>query len=81
MGHGRKRRQLWIAGRFRHVDGNKVMVEAAIPDATIAALQAMGHDVMIAPPSSFGGAQAIIRLAHGYAGASDPRKDGQAAGY
>ena len=68
-------------GRFRHVDGNRVNVEAAIPDDTIAKLEAMGHEVAIAPPSGFGGAQAIVKLPQGYAGASDPRKDGQAAGY
>jgi gamma-glutamyltranspeptidase/glutathione hydrolase len=41
----------------------------------------MGHTVVDLPPSSAGGAQAIIRLARGYAAASDPRKDGMAAGH
>ena len=36
------------AGRFRHVDGTRVIVEPAIPDSVIAQLKAMGHDVSIA---------------------------------
>ena len=68
-------------GRFRHMDGTRVLVEPAIPDSVIAQLKAMGHDVSIAKPSQFGGSQAIVRLAHGYAAGSDPRKDGHAAGY
>jgi gamma-glutamyltranspeptidase/glutathione hydrolase len=68
-------------GRFRHMEGTRVLVEPAIPDSVIAQLKAMGHDVNIAKPSQFGGSQAIIKLAHGYAAASDPRKDGHAAGY
>ena len=49
--------------------------------SAIAQLKALGHDVSIARPTQFGGSQAIIKLAHGYAAASDPRKDGHAAGY
>jgi len=56
-------------------------VEPAIPDSVIAQLKSLGHEVSIAKPSQFGGSQAIIKLAHGYAAASDPRKDGHAAGY
>lgn len=68
-------------GRFRHMTGTRVLIESAIPDSVAAALRAMGHDVRYAPPSMFGGAQAIIRLPRGYEAASDPRKDGHAAGY
>ena len=67
--------------RFRHENGLRVIVESPIPDDVVAALKAMGHDVSFAKPSSFGGSQAIIKLAHGYAAGSDPRKDGHAAGY
>ena len=69
------------AGRFRHEQGARVIVEAAIPDSVIAQLRAMGHDVNLAKPSSFGGSQAIIKLSKGYVAGSDPRKDGHAAGY
>jgi gamma-glutamyltranspeptidase/glutathione hydrolase len=69
------------AGRFRHLDGTRVIVESVLPDSVVAALRALGHDVSIGPASAFGGSQAIIRLAHGYVAGSDPRKDGHAAGY
>jgi gamma-glutamyltranspeptidase / glutathione hydrolase len=69
------------AGRFRHENGQRVIVESVIPDSVIAQLKAMGHDVRIARPSQFGGSQAIIKLRRGYVAGSDPRKDGHAAGY
>jgi gamma-glutamyltranspeptidase / glutathione hydrolase len=39
--------------------------------------------VKVAPRFSddFGGSQAIMRIDHGYLGASDHRKDGQAVGF
>jgi gamma-glutamyltranspeptidase/glutathione hydrolase len=69
------------AGRFRHLDSTRVIVEGAIPDSVIAQLNALGHSVRIGPPASFGGSQAIIRLARGWVAGSDPRKDGHAAGH
>jgi gamma-glutamyltranspeptidase / glutathione hydrolase len=69
------------AGRFRHESGVRVIVESVIPETVIAQLKAMGHDVSVARASSFGGSQAIVKLAKGYAAGSDPRKDGHAAGY
>lgn len=73
--------QAMDAGRFRHEQGARVIVESAIPDSVITQLRAMGHDVNLARPSSFGGSQAIIKLGKGYEAGSDPRKDGHAAGY
>jgi gamma-glutamyltranspeptidase/glutathione hydrolase len=67
--------------RFRHESGARVIVESPIPESVIAELKAMGHEVSVARPSSFGGSQAIIRLPRGYVAGSDPRKDGHAAGY
>ncbi|HET6681251.1 MAG TPA: gamma-glutamyltransferase [Gemmatimonadaceae bacterium] len=69
------------AGRFRHMDSTRVMVEATLPDRVIQALRALGHDVRIGRPAQFGGSQAIIRLSRGYVAGSDPRKDGHAAGH
>jgi gamma-glutamyltranspeptidase/glutathione hydrolase len=67
--------------RFRHMDSTNVIVETAIDDVTIAALEALGHRVRFGRPDQFGGSQAIIKLLRGYVGGSDPRKDGHAAGY
>jgi gamma-glutamyltranspeptidase/glutathione hydrolase len=67
--------------RFRHMNGLNVVVESALSDSVIAGLRALGHEVSLAPPTSFGGSQAIIKLTRGWVGGSDPRKDGHAAGY
>jgi gamma-glutamyltranspeptidase/glutathione hydrolase len=69
------------AGRFRHLDSTRVIVEQVIPDSVQDALRALGHRVTVARPSQFGGSQAIIKLVRGYVAGSDPRKDGHAAGY
>jgi gamma-glutamyltranspeptidase/glutathione hydrolase len=69
------------AARFRHLDGQRVAIEAPVGDAVRAALVAMGHEILDEGPVSFGGAQAIVRLPRGYAAGSDPRKDGMAIGY
>ena len=69
------------APRFRHYDGLRVALETPITDAVRDSLKAMGHVLIDQPPIAFGGAQAIVRLARGYAAASDPRKDGMAVGY
>jgi gamma-glutamyltranspeptidase/glutathione hydrolase len=48
-------------------------------------LKALGHAIQIEAPDNafgFGGAQLVQRnAAGGYAAGSDPRKDGQAAGF
>ena len=50
-----------------------------------AQLKALGHAIQIEAPDNafgFGGAQLVQRnAAGGYAAGSDPRKDGQAAGF
>lgn len=69
------------APRFRHLAGRTVALEAPIPDAVRQALAALGHVISTDTGVAFGGAQAIMRLPHGYAAGSDPRKDGMAAGH
>lgn len=69
------------APRFRHLNGRRVALEAPIGDDVRRALSGLGHVIVDERTVAFGGAQAIIRLAHGWAAGSDPRKDGMAAGY
>jgi gamma-glutamyltranspeptidase/glutathione hydrolase len=69
------------AARFRHLDGTRVALEAAVTDSVREALRRMGHTIVPEQRGQFGGSQAIIRLPKGYAAGSDPRKDGYAAGY
>lgn len=67
------------APRFRHFDGTTVAIEN-LPDSVAAKLAAMGHTLRSPDGIAFGGAQAVMKLARGYAAGSDPRKDGMAAG-
>jgi gamma-glutamyltranspeptidase/glutathione hydrolase len=69
------------AGRFRHLDSTRVIVESVIRDSVQSALRALGHRVSVGSPDRFGGSQAIIKLTRGYVAGSDPRKDGHAAGH
>jgi gamma-glutamyltranspeptidase/glutathione hydrolase len=87
------RTQLWgqdvqtavDAPRWRVTEGMGVACESAMADGTLAALSDLGHAITLETPDSafgFGGAQLVHRLdSGGYAGGSDPRKDGCAVGY
>ncbi len=87
------RTQLWgqdvqtaaDAPRWRVTDGLGVSCEKAMDSSTLQKLSTLGHDVLIEEPDlafGFGGAQLIHCLdGGGYAGGSDPRKDGGAYGY
>lgn len=63
-------------------DGGRVELESSFPWKTIRALKNLGHDVR-AGNGGFGGYQAILRDSKNltYQGASESRKDGQAAGF
>jgi gamma-glutamyltranspeptidase/glutathione hydrolase len=63
-------------------DGGVVNLESGYPYATVRALMRMGHKVVFAD-GPYGGYQAILRDHKNgvYFGASESRKDGQAAGY
>ena len=67
------------AARFRHFSGTTVAIENLDPEVG-SALEAMGHELRSPDGVAFGGGQAILKLSRGWAAASDPRKDGMAAG-
>ena len=69
------------APRWQVFSGNIVGVEAGMSPDAINDLRSRGHDVQIMPPARLGGGQLIYKLEDGYCGASDWRKDGQAAGF
>ena len=73
------------APRWRFTEGRGVACETTLPAATLEKLAAMGHEITLEAPDNafgFGGAQLIHRLeGRGYAGGSDPRKDGAAIGF
>ena len=65
-------------------DGGFVQMESGIPYETVRSLIQRGHDVRARTPTdTFGGYQAIRwdKVNRVYIGASESRKDGQAAGY
>ena len=63
-------------------DGNRVLVEEAVPPDVVAGLKELGHDVGTRT-MPWGGAQIVMmdRKRGVLTGASDPRKDGMALGY
>ena len=62
-------------------DGGEVDLESGFPYETVRALMRKGHSVRFAD-GPYGGYQAImVNPDGGYIGASESRKDGQAAGY
>jgi len=75
------------APRWRFNAGLNINVEAAMNPATVQGLQALGHELDVINDSyqDFGAGQFIWRMGdpsvEGYLAASDPRRDGQAAGF
>lgn len=75
------------APRWRFNEGLEINVESSMDPATVAGLQALGHKVEVIddPYQDFGAGQFIWRMgdpaAEGYQIASDPRRDGLAAGF
>ncbi|MGB9308780.1 MAG: gamma-glutamyltransferase [Mycobacterium sp.] len=68
--------------RFRWVQGLQVSCEKGFPPSTLDKLGERGHDLITVDDyMAFGSCQAIWRLDGGYLAASDPRRDGQAAGF
>ena len=75
------------APRWRFNEGLSINVESAMPAATVAGLAERGHAMEVLQDSyqDFGAGQFIWCLgdpaAEGYVAASDPRRDGQVAGF
>jgi gamma-glutamyltranspeptidase/glutathione hydrolase len=74
----------WQVKRDVNVDGGlKVTIEPGFRPDVYDDLHRRGHDLEVAAKRNvlFGAGEAIYKLRDGYAGASDPRGDGQAAGF
>ncbi|BBX63583.1 bifunctional cephalosporin acylase/gamma-glutamyltranspeptidase [Mycobacterium saskatchewanense] len=80
--HGQNPQAACDGPRFRWVQGTHVSCESGFPAATLDELARRGHDlVTVDDYNEFGSCQAIWRLDGGYLAVSDPRRDGQAAGF
>ena len=71
------------APRFKVNAGRSIDLEASAPAGLREGLIALGHVLEAVPDSymDFGAGQVILAADHGYVAASDPRRDGQAAGF
>ena len=71
------------APRWKLLGGRQVAIESGFPPSVYEGLKERGHDLVIAEDRTvaFGGGQAVYQLGHGYVGASDQRRDGQAVGF
>ena len=69
------------APRWCVLSGRKVAFEKEANGEVMKDLEKRGHKITISDSSVFGGAQLIYKINQGYCGASDCRKDGQAAGF
>jgi gamma-glutamyltranspeptidase/glutathione hydrolase len=71
------------APRFKVNAGRSIDLEASAPRELREGLIALGHKLEAIPDSymDFGAGQVIVKADVGYVAASDPRRDGQAAGF
>jgi gamma-glutamyltranspeptidase / glutathione hydrolase len=80
--HGQNPQAACDGPRFRWMHGTQVSCEKGFPQATLDELCRRGHDlVAVDDYNQFGSCQAAWRLDDGYLAVSDPRRDGQAAGF
>jgi gamma-glutamyltranspeptidase/glutathione hydrolase len=69
------------APRWRYRSDGSVALEEQMTDGIAPKLARKGHDVRILPPLLFGGAEATRKDGAVLSGATEPRKDGQVAGF
>lgn len=69
------------APRWHVFTDGEVAFEPGFKPETLKDLSDRGHRIAGGEEGTFGGGQLIYKLADGYCGASDPRKDGQAVGF
>ncbi len=81
--HGMNPQAVLDAPRWKLNGGISVDLEAAASPELRAGLTALGHEIKAVADSymDFGAGQVIARTEGGYAAGSDPRRDGQAAGF
>jgi gamma-glutamyltranspeptidase / glutathione hydrolase len=80
--HGQNPQAACDGPRFRWAHGLQVCCEPGFPPSTLDELQRRGHQLVTTDDyNQFGSCQAIWRLDDGYLAVSDPRRDGQAAGF
>lgn len=78
--HGQSLQEAAVAPRWRWQGGRTVALEPGFSPGVRAGLERRGHRLQDLDPLLAGGAQLIRRVRGGYEGASEPRKDGMAAG-
>jgi len=81
LDRGRPLQAALDAPRWRYLESGRLAIEARIGDRLATKLARRGHDVVVRPPSTFGGAQIVRNDAGTLSGATEPRKDGSVAGY
>jgi gamma-glutamyltranspeptidase/glutathione hydrolase len=69
------------APRWRYREDGTLAVEERLHGGVATKLARRGHDVRVEPPTEFGGAQIVRDDGGTLSGATEPRKDGQVAGY
>ncbi|HTZ13996.1 MAG TPA: gamma-glutamyltransferase [Mycobacterium sp.] len=80
--HGQNPQAACDGPRFRWAHGLQVCCEPGFPPSTLDELVRRGHQLVTTEDyNQFGSCQAIWRLDDGYLAVSDPRRDGQAAGF
>jgi gamma-glutamyltranspeptidase / glutathione hydrolase len=80
--HGQNPQAACDGPRFRWIHDTQISCEKGFPPTTLDELHRRGHNLIAVDDyDQFGSCQAVWRLDDGYLAVSDPRRDGQAAGF